>query len=421
MRIRLLAIALLTVAACGGGSDSPTLGSAALQGVVYELDGQTLDRSGVRVSVVETGATAVTGADGRFSFSSLPVGVITLDFGSGVARIAHQEGGDDASQAEDQADDSGNDDGDDDGSDDDGSDDDGDDDGDEDDDDDDDDGHPRVAGIETGDVVSVRCSVKDGKLVEFSVSGSDRLRAESSLFGADATPFPGAEGEIEIESRADRDKIEIDAEPLPAGTVVEFFLDDPDDSLGFVSIGTAAALADGVAELERATNDGATLPFGAGSVGDLSGFLVEVRLASTGELMLTGVVPDLPTGIGGLDDNETSGRARGLDHLTPLVAGVEGGIEIRRRPDGQLFKMEAENLSPGTVTFEIEDPDNPDTFLELATRTADAEGEAEISTSDGLPLPLGVDDVSELVGLDVRVTRGGETILTGTVPPLVAD
>jgi hypothetical protein len=39
-------------------------------------------------------------------------------------------------------------------------------------------------------------------------------------------------------------------------------------------------------------------------------------------------------------------------------------------------------------------------------------------------MPLGVADVEDLVGLDVRVVRddgSGEVLLAGTVPPLVAD
>lgn len=85
--------------------------------------------------------------------------------------------------------------------------------------------------------------------------------------------------------------------------------------------------------------------------------------------------------------------------------------------------MEAEHLAPGTeVRFLIEDPDNPGSFVSLGTRTADLDGEAELESGHG-PLPLGVSDVKDLVGLEVRVedAAANEPLLTGTVPPLVAD
>ena len=48
--------------------------SAALEGVIYELDGQTIDRSGISVTVLETGESVLTGADGTFEFAVVPAG-----------------------------------------------------------------------------------------------------------------------------------------------------------------------------------------------------------------------------------------------------------------------------------------------------------------------------------------------------------
>ena len=120
------------------------------------------------------------------------------------------------------------------------------------------------------------------------------------------------------------------------------------------------------------------------------------------------------------------GRARGKADLNPAEPGLEGDIEIRRRTDDgkdeQRFKMEAEHLAPRrVVTFQIADPDTPGAWVTLATIAADGEGEAEISTQDGLAIPLGVADVSELIGRAVRIIDGDAVLLTGTVPMLVAD
>jgi len=409
--VALSALLLPLVAACGGGGSEPTLQTAALQGVVYEVDGQTLDRDGVPVRILETGQVATTDANGRFFFASVPAGAVTLDFGTSIVSVAQTgpgggSGSDDVgpddngvdapgSEVENEAEE-------------------------------DDDDNPIVGGMDDGDTCEVRAAVEDGQVAEISVVSSDRVRSMARLLRDAASPDADVEGKVKIETRDDREKFSIEAEHLTPGTVVEFFLDDPADAAGFVSIGTAAALADGEAELERNTADGDTLPMGAEAAQDLAGFRVEVRLTS-GELLLTGEVPDLPDATVTPGTPGEDGRSRGRARLAPHVAGLEGDVEIRQRLERneQRFEMEAEHLAPGTpVAFWIEDPDALGTFVRIAGRTADAEGEAEIDTNDGLPMPLGATDVADLVGLQVRVTRddgSDEVLLSGSVPPLVAD
>ena len=378
----LLAVLAPMLVACGGGSTAPAVTSAALQGHVFEIDGQTVDRSGVTVSIVETGQTMTTGADGSFDFPTLPVGVITLDFDSGAPRVAGSTG-----------DDSGR----------------------------------RSVDLEDDDRVEVRVSMRDGGIEEFSSSRDGRQRAEARL--QPTVAGVGLEAKVKIEARLDGDKFEGEVERLQSGDVVEFFLDDPADEAGFVSIGTATAGVTGEAELELNQRDGELLPLGAARAGDLAGFAVEIRLGS-GTLLFTGTVPDLPTGTpsDGGEPGPTD-RSRGRARLTAMVTGLEGNIDIRDRPeDGrQRFKMEAEHLAPGeSVVFQIEDPDNPGTFIAIGNRVAGGDGEAELEleTQDGDALPLNAADVNDLVGLGVRVVRndaGAQLLLTGTVPTLVAD
>ncbi len=435
MRFAFLAAPVLALAACGGGGGgggATTTQTAALQGMVYEVDGQTVDRAGVAVRVLETGQTAVTGADGRFFFTRVPADAFTLDFGGTLASLAQSGPGGGGGTDDPPGDDNGGggngaDDppGDDNGG---GSggqgadDPPGDDNGGHGNDDlaEDDDGNPQVGGVPGGDTVEVLVAVSGGQVTEMSLSCGDRVRAETRLLRDASSPDADAQGKVRIESRADRQKFTVEAEHLDPGTVVDFSLDG-------TPIGSATADATtGEAKLELNTKDGAQLPLGAMSAGDLSGLHVEVRLAGTGEVLLSGEVPTLPDGtVAPGNPGSGTDRGRGRSPLTPLASGLEGHVEIRQRLDSgeQRFKIEAENLAPGTeVAFWIEDSSG--TFVKLRSVVADAGGEAEISTEDDLPMPLGVSDVADLVGSDVRVTLddGSDTaLLEGTVPALVAD
>ncbi len=74
-----LLLPLLTACGGSGGAYDPA-SSAQLQGAVTELDGQTLNRDGVDITVVETGDHIMTRADGSFSFPNLEPGWYTLQF-----------------------------------------------------------------------------------------------------------------------------------------------------------------------------------------------------------------------------------------------------------------------------------------------------------------------------------------------------
>ena len=84
-------LSLLT--ACGGSGDAAlSTQSAALQGSIIEVDGQTLQRDGVQIRVVETGDRIVTAPDGSFRFPELKAGWYTLDFSQGPTVAALEEG-----------------------------------------------------------------------------------------------------------------------------------------------------------------------------------------------------------------------------------------------------------------------------------------------------------------------------------------
>jgi len=229
-------------AGCGGGGSAPATSGAALVGTIYEIDGQTLDRSGVRVAVPETGDHVMTPRDGDFEFRDLPPGTITLIFESPAAPAG---------------------------------------------------GSSEQVDLERGRTVRLFVAMQDGEVIHMCKSDEDEEGAKVSLVVAEGSPLPDVEGAVEVESDDDGEEFEIEAEHLEPGTEVDFFLDNPGDADGFVLIGTVAADAEGDADLELKTEDGDVLPLGAASVADLVGFLIEVRLTATGDLLLTGEVPDV--------------------------------------------------------------------------------------------------------------------------------
>jgi hypothetical protein len=380
-------------AACGGSSDSTAPEVARMTGTVVELDGQTLDRSNVAVTVLETGATAVTGPDGRFVFGRIPTGRITLQFENATRRPAQNsdddshDSDDDSHDSDDESHDS---------------------DDDEDEDEEDDDSRVRVTGITAGEVVEIRCSFNDGVVSSVSRSSDAGIDAEIKVESA------GLKLEVEVESGHDGEEFEVELEGLAPGQTIGIRVE------GLIE---AVLQADSDGEIEFEVNTG--LP--AGGVAALAGKTLTITDEATGDELFAIEIPALPSAGSREDDgSDVGGRSSGRARLDSFDPPVEGYVEIRRDLDDgeQRFKMDAENLAPGSlVTFLIENPDTG-AFDALATVAADAEGEAEINTQDGLPMPLGVDDVSALIGLGVRVTPADESetvLLAGEVPPLVAD
>ncbi len=423
---------LALFAACGGGGGGTALQTAAMRGVVYELDGQTLDRSGVLVTVMENGSSQLTGPDGRFSFDSLPAGTLTLQFGSSLVVAAQESEGEaeegDGEEGEEH-----------DGEEHDGEEHDGEEhDGEEheadgegehehaDEDGEGEEGEWHVAGVAHREEVEVRVALRDGKVIEFRLLARDRLRAESRLHRAEASPDEDVAGKVRVESRREGDRFAIAVEQVAPSAGLEFFLDDPETEAGPVSIGTATSGAGGGAEFVRESGGAPGLPLGVRTVRELAGFRVHVRLLATGQLLLVGEVPGLPdTGAdSGMPPREGQ-DARGRSLLRSEQPELEGYVEIRSRPEQhrQLFLLQAEGFVPGTqVSIQIEDPAGSGLFVTLVTRLANGDGGVALEMSS--PLPLGVERVADLVGRKIRLIDAGgsgEVLLAGSVPPLVAE
>lgn len=388
MELRRLLIPIALVAACGGSEPSadPVLQTAALEGYVFEVDGQTADRSGLDVRVMETGQLTTTDAEGRFAFAGVPADGVTLEFGSAPTALADDE---------------------------------------------DEDGRPHLHGLEVGDRVRVRCAIEDGQVREFFMAGADRLRAMTFLTRDPDSPDGDVTGKVKIETRDDRERFEIEVEHLTVGTTVNFYLAPPpaeEEDPVFTFVAAATANTDGDAEVERDTRDGDQLPLGAETVSDLEGYLIEVRLDSGDEpLLLTGEVPTLPDEWPAPGDGVQAGvRARARVRLQAQEAGLEGHVELRRTERNRSrFEIEAEHLAAGRmVAFQLENAVGSGEFVQLATCAANAEGKCEFKMEGGLP--LGLSDIAELAGRRVQVREmsangPGKVLLMATVPVPVAD
>jgi hypothetical protein len=429
-----LVLTLGLLAACGGGGSSgtPSSGSASLKGVVLTADGSTSALGGYAFRLRETGTRRVSDANGRFDLGRVPAGALTLivdGLGQSAPSLQVQplsSGDDDDANGDDGADDN---DADDDNDNDDGEDHDADDDLEDDIGIDVTDDDVSIIAVRDGETVVVELRMRDGRIEGASCSRSrdDRREVESRLVRTTTSDDPDIKGEIELRARTDRQKFKVEVEQATPDRVLEVVVID--DSGNEESQGTRTVGAFGEAEWELATNDGARLPFGVGAVADLEGFLVEVRDAGSGLVLLRGDVPEVPAaaadGSGGSGEGE---RSRGRSELTAVVAGLEGHVEIRSRPDEnrEKFEMEAEHLAAGrSVRFLIEATLGGADFVSIGTRTADGEGEAELelATNDGATLPLGVSKAGDLSGraVQVRDATTGDVLLTGIVPNAVAD
>ena len=325
MRIVILgAVLALLLPACGGGGTTAGLSTAALQGTVYEVGGQTSDRSGVQVRVLETGEVFLTDANGTFVFTGLRPGRYTLDFDTALnaaSQLAenlegedgegegegdgegdgegHGEGegdeptggegddreGDGEGEGDEPKDEPRDDDCD------------GDDDRGEDnhegegeeDDGEDGEGHPVVDVPAEGGLIQMRVALDaNGDVIEFSMGDHAERHAMAHLYRAEETDVL-AGGKIKLTSVEGEERFKIAIHCLEPGTVVTLYIQEREAAP--VLIGDPVADEEG--EICFVAESG-NLPLNAANLDELAGLRIEVRLAATDELILVGEVPDLP-------------------------------------------------------------------------------------------------------------------------------
>lgn len=245
--------------------------------------------------------------------------------------------------------------------------------------------------------------------------GGGGAEGEAALLPPATSPQPGARGEVEVRSRADGDRLEVEVEAVDPAVDLSFWIDDGTGT--FVEAGALPAGSD-ERKLEFDEAAGGALPLGAASVTDLAGRPVEVR-DGTGAAVLAGHVPALGEDDGDDDEAEPArGRSALMRDPASPFPDASGKVEVEKSPDGEELEIEAEHLDAGTaVEFFLEDAGGA--MVSIGTATADEGGEAEIEfeTGDGGTLPLGAASVDDLAGRRVEVrTADGTAILFGIVP-----
>jgi hypothetical protein len=119
--------------------------------------------------------------------------------------------------------------------------------------------------------------------------GEARLTAAAGVVG---TATVEVQREMEEGVADDEFEVEVEHLALPAGTTLLVRLENPSSPGTFQTVGTITVDADGRGKLKLESQEGG-LPFGATSIDALVGLDVEVRNATTNDLLFSGTVPDV--------------------------------------------------------------------------------------------------------------------------------
>lgn len=426
-----------------------------------EVDGQTLDRDGIKIRIVETGDLVMTRADGSFQFPRLDPGWYTLDFaqsatGATPRRLAsvesdesdkskehgEREDGKDEEQPKREEDkdapererpedgehegerpekEKGHDCDDDEEQ------------------DEDHDGRPRVELDRDGPVSHLRISLDGDRVVSWSKSNKNHRFARSNMETCEGGRPTDVTGQIRVREwfGGERSRLSFKICNLRDGATVGVYMRDPSNDRNewkLVEDGKGNGACCLNLKIDTKKRD---LPFEATNVDDLAGFAVKVETRD-GLCLLEGEVPALPDrvekdGKPEIEEPEFKGPIFGKDRLVAQVDGVFGNVAIGHwgRRDLSRFTMFAGGLRKGaTVLFQIRESERDD-WQTLATRVAEErDGKeigyvAKVDTGWYGVLPLHARSVRALIGLGVRVVlAGGErevVLLTGEVPTLARE
>ncbi len=256
MRLLSTCAALALLTACGGSGTSALQG-ASVMGVVFEVDGQSVNLEGVEVTVLETGERVVTGTDGSFEFREMEPGSYTLDFGGDDDYEAGEAG---EEIPEDELEDGA--------------------------------GHPIVELTEDGGDVEIHVALENGEVKEFTIGDYEGRHAVAHLHAQD--DLSELEGKIRL-STGEGEHIKLSIAGLDAGESVDLLIFDADDAgAGSSPVATLTADAEGEICYSVDTAEGDMLPLNADGLEDLAGLRIEIRAGDDGALLLSGEVPDLP-------------------------------------------------------------------------------------------------------------------------------
>jgi hypothetical protein len=425
---------------------------------VTELDGQTLNRDGVDITVVETGDHIMTRADGSFAFPNLEPGWYTLQFDRRVLAAEAQEEGQEEEQEseetnseeenkeeetaseeekneeesgeetkEEESDEKGEEG----------------DDGQESEEDEDELGRPRCKIDGEGPVVIVKVVLDNGELVRWSKSHPNRRFVRVRLEGCNESNATGLSagndyrGQIRVAWRegGEHQMMQFRACGLDAGDGAVLYLrDSTEEGSEWQLVDDGRANSDGCVSWKYYNREGG-LPLEARNVDELAGYDVEIRDVE-GNCLLKGEVPALPEriekdGEPEIELPEAKPPIHGKDHLIAKIDGVFGAVAIGHwgAKDLDRFEMFAGGLEEGEqVKFQIRDPETEE-WVTFATPTALERDHEELGYAAFVDtewhgvLPLHADSTEDLEGLGVRVVRttaeGDQVILIGEIPDLV--
>ena len=239
--------------------------------------------------------------------------------------------------------------------------------------------------------------------------GGSWVRARSLLMRDAASPDGDTRGHVEVRERGTRQRFQVEAELLDAGSTVEFLVED--GAATMVSAGFFTANVAGQAEAELDTGDGGSLPAGAATVAELAGRRVEVR-DSGGALLLFGAVPSI---------DAAPIRLRGRTRVRDEETGVRVDVEMRvSGPMGrQQFRIKVRRAAPDAA-LELWIDDGAGTLVLAAPMSANSGGSTAIRLDSrrGDGMPLGAGGVQDLAGRPFEVRVGGVAVAAGALPTL---